>query len=303
MPVPMDIGDPRPPGAPVSLAKAPAGAEDPAAVCGDDGEEIPTPGPRLREAVMYGAPYEAAELVLVTTSSLVKVNPLAAVTVSPLRRPRSRTYRTPLRDGTVGPRPRQVGQREPADQVADALIATGRPMRWGPGALARAAGAAEAVVIMVGSWYLTRSLMTEGLGWRLLPLLGFLMLTEQGAVLLNWRVTADSTGLWLTGAWKVLHVPWERVRAVRYTEEGRARIRIADGDLWQPGALGWPSMERLLRIRPAYARMPEEIAALRDHPELRPTRPSPPSDHGLPLGPVLVLLAVLAAVAAITTGP
>jgi hypothetical protein len=42
--------------------------------------------------------------------------------------------------------------------------------------------------------------------------------------------------------------------------------------------------------RPSYVRAVEEITAMQAHPELRPTEESPVRDHGLPLGPVMVLL-------------
>ncbi|MCZ9355155.1 hypothetical protein NGM36_36330 [Streptomyces mutabilis] len=40
--------------------------------------------------------------------------------------------------------------------------------------------------------------------------------------------------------------------------------------------------------------MTEEVTALHTHPQLRPTEPSTVREHGLPLGPVLVLVVVLA---------
>ncbi|MFC7814068.1 hypothetical protein ACFUTR_05340 [Streptomyces sp. NPDC057367] len=48
-----------------------------------------------------------------------------------------------------------------------------------------------------------------------------------------------------------------------------------------------------------YVRMTDEVTAPPDHPQLRPTESSPLREHGLPLGPVLILLVVLAVSAAL----
>ncbi|MFK4101492.1 hypothetical protein ACI2L1_15685 [Streptomyces sp. NPDC019531] len=150
-----------------------------------------------------------------------------------------------------------------------------------------------------GIAYFTHSPMTDGFGWEILPLLGLLMWINLTAILLNWRVTADSTGLWLAGAWTIRHVPWERLRAARYTDEGSVEIRLSDGSTWHLTGLGEPRLERRLQLRPSYVRMVEKVTALQLHPELRPTDRSSPRDHGLPLGPVLLLLGALTTAAAL----
>jgi hypothetical protein len=133
------------------------------------------------------------------------------------------------------------------------------------------------------------------LGWHVLPLLGLASVPGALATFLNWRITADRSGLWLAGAYKVRHLSWDELRAVVYTG-GVIEIRRADGKTWEP-SLGWPWMERRLRLRPSYVRAAEEISAMHTHPELRPTEESPARDHGLPLGPVLAVLYALWAAA------
>ncbi|MGW0633136.1 hypothetical protein [Streptomyces sp. NPDC002758] len=59
--------------------------------------------------------------------------------------------------------------------------------------------------------------------------------------------------------------------------------------------------ERLLRLRPSYARMVEEITALHAHPELRPIEQSPPRSQDRPLGPALVLLVGLVVISLLIT--
>jgi hypothetical protein len=128
-------------------------------------------------------------------------------------------------------------------------------------------------------------------GWAMLLLLGLLYLPGVLANFLNWRITADRSGLWLTGPWKVRHVPWDELRAAVYTRNGGVvELHRTAGETWALPSLGWPWMERMLRIRPSYVRAVEEITAMQAHPELRPTEESPVRDHGLPLGPVMVLL-------------
>ncbi|MEU9456705.1 hypothetical protein [Streptomyces sp. NPDC048277] len=254
-----------------------------------DDEGIPVDR-QLREAVMFGAPYEGGELVFVTTG--MDANPLVIRTVSAVHLPG--TDKNPIPSGERKPR-----RQERVDRAAAPLKPGGQSMYWGTSTAARAVGSAITVGIVAGVWTLTRSLMTDGFGWDVIPTVGLITLVDLAAKLLNWRVTADSTGVWLTGAWKTRHAPWERVRAAKYTEEGSVEIRLTGGETWHLTGLGWPEAERRLRIRPSYVRMAEELTALRDHPELRPTDPGQPSGRGRPLGPLLLLLTGLGAMVAI----
>ncbi|MEV6165925.1 hypothetical protein AB0L71_29225 [Streptomyces sp. NPDC052052] len=276
----------------------PDGADDVASDGDSDGsdayddEGFPVLDGQLREAVMFGAPYEEGELVFATTGE--NGDPVVIRTAGAVHLRGTDKDPSPASPGAVNLRDQERGER-----AAAALKPTEQPMRWGPGVAARVAAAAIAVGVVAGVWGLTRSLITDGFGWDVIPVLGLLMMVDLVAKLLNWRVTADSTGLWLTGAWKVRHAPWERVRAAEYTEDGSVEVRLSGGEICQLTGLGWPSAERRLRIRPTYVRMVEEVTALRDHPELRPTGMARPREHGRPLGPLLLLLAGLGAVAAL----
>ncbi|WP_183154904.1 hypothetical protein [Streptomyces shenzhenensis] len=254
---------------------------------------------RLHEAVLLGAPYEGGELVLVTTDRAG--DPIVIRTAGPVRLPR--TGKKPLLGATVlDPDTSGPQRQDRIDRIATTLAPTGRPMRWGPGPVARTAGLALTAGLTAGVSFTAHSLATDGFHWHLLlPPLMLPIWIRFAAVLLNWRATADSTGLWLTGAWTVRHVPWERLRAAEYTDEGGVEIRRSDGSTWHLTGLGEPRLERRLRLRPSYVRMAEEVTALHAHPELRPVEPSPPSDHGLPLGPVLLLLVGLAVTAVLIT--
>ncbi|MEU9167929.1 hypothetical protein AB0D34_09050 [Streptomyces sp. NPDC048420] len=265
----------------------------------DEEAELFVADTRLHEAVMLGAPYEGGELTLVTTDR--DGHPIATRTAGRVRIPR--TGKVPLLDThtpTAAPSDTTPAHHQvQTDRIAATPTRTGRPLRWGPGPVARSAGLAFTAGLTAGISYFTQSLVTDGFGWEILPLLGLLMWTNLVAVLLNWRVTADDTGLWLAGAWRVRHVPWERLRAVQYTREGSVEIRLSDGSTWHLMGLGEPWLERRLRLRPSHVRMVEEVTALLLHPELRPIDRSSPRDHGLPLGPVLLLLVALGTAAAL----
>ncbi|MFG3134187.1 PH domain-containing protein [Streptomyces tendae] len=66
---------------------------------------------------------------------------------------------------------------------------------------------------------------------------------QSGGHRAHWRVTVDSTGLWLNGAWKTRHVPWEQLRSVRRNREGAAEIRMDDGSTWRLTGMGAPRIE------------------------------------------------------------
>ncbi|MFF4567205.1 hypothetical protein [Streptomyces sp. NPDC001435] len=248
---------------------------------------------RLHEAVMFGSPYEGGELILATTDR--DAQPVVIRTTSPVRLPRPGTGPTPATQeaGTTSAAADPQGPPA-AEGVPTRLRPAKHPLRWGPGAMARTCGLALALCVGAGAAFIAQSLVTEGFGWRAALLPGLLTWFGPAAKQLNWRVSADSSGLWLTGAWRVRHVPWERLRAARYTAEGSVLITMSDGSTWQLSGVGLPKAERRLNLYPSYVRMVDEITALHAHPELRPARSVFPRDRGLPLGPVLLVLTALA---------
>ncbi|MFE2419791.1 hypothetical protein [Streptomyces hokutonensis] len=285
-----------------------------------DGREPFTVDTRLREAVMFGSPYDGGELVLATTGR--DAGPVVIRTTSPVRPPRPGRGPTlatgevtdaatgEVTDAATGEvtdaateelTDSGTGLPDPlsmtgTDRVPASLVATGQPLRWAPGAVARTGGAALALVIMAGVALVGRSLVTDGLGWRALLLPGMLAFGGAAAEQLNWRVVADSSGVWLADAWRVRHVSWERLRSIRRTDDGSVEMTTVDGGTWRLRGLGLPRAERRLGITPPYVRMVEEVTALRAHPELRPTEPVSPRDRGFPLGPGLLALTILVAV-------
>ena len=255
----------------------------------DDDEDWPRVDTRLREAVLYGAPYDAGELVIVAA---LDGDPVVMLTAGPVRLPpgdQGPELEWPVEDAVEQPDPVLVGQ------IAASLRPVARPVRWGPSVFTRCAallGAAAAAAVIK---FVLDEVRAGSLGWHVLPMLGLASVPGALATFLNWRITADRSGLWLAGAYKVRHLTWDELRAVVYTG-GVIEIRRADRKTWAP-SLGWPWMERRLRLRPSYVRAVEEISAMHARPELRPTEESPVRDHGLPLGPVLAVLYALWAAA------
>lgn len=166
-----------------------------------DGGEPFAAGTGPREAVMFGSAYEGAELVLVTTGP--DNRPVVLRTAAHLRLPRPGEQPALATGGnsyTASADPDSEPQGPPApDRVPATLITTGRPLRWGPSALARAGGAVSALCVMAVVASVTRSLVTDGIDWHAAILFGLVAWGRSAAELLNWRVTADSSGLWLSG--------------------------------------------------------------------------------------------------------
>ncbi|MEU6272302.1 hypothetical protein ABZ871_07750 [Streptomyces populi] len=283
---------------PVLVANFVAGApgrDEREAAAGGEGleellEELTAAAALPREAVMFGSPHDGGELLLVTT---FRGEPAVLRTCGPVRLPRP--------DGRPGSAPgaeAYAAADTTATPVPETLVTTGRPLSWGPGPVARAFGAVLALIVIGGAAFNARALVTDWTDARSAVFM-LCVTTWLGSVaeMLNWRVTADSSGLWLSGRWKVRHLPWGDLRSVRYTKEGSVRIRMPDGDDWRLSGLGMPKLERRLGLKPSYVRMAEEVTALRDHPELRPTEAVPGRGRGLPLGPALLVLTVLVAAA------
>jgi hypothetical protein len=253
-----------------------------------DEDELFTIDTRLHEAVMFGVPYEGGELALATTDRAFR--PVVIHTVGSIRLPR------PGKGPVLSAEETDTAPKAPSttDGVPLALAPTGQPRRWGPSPIARTGGVVWALCLLAACTFVVQLLVTEGFGWKVLLLAGTPALAGSAANQLNWRVTADRSGLWLTGPWRVRHVTWERLRAARYTAGGDVRITLRDGSIWELTGLGWPKAERRLGLCPSYVRMVEEVTALHAHPELRPTELVSPRDRGLPMGPVLIVFAILA---------
>ncbi|WP_340377625.1 hypothetical protein U5640_22815 [Streptomyces sp. SS7] len=241
-------------------------------------------GSGLRQAVVFGEPYERGELLVVTT--IGDGTPAMLRTVEPVR------------SAAVGEGP---GTDDP-DVTGSAGIGhfarvTGHPLHWGPDTRARVLGGAMAMCVVLGAKTVSGRLIPHGPDENIVALLALLTLVHPAATLLNWRVTMDAAGLSLTGAWTARHVPWEEVRSAVRGRDSGVSVRLADGSSWHLPGMARPVGGARSGSPPAHVRMAEEINALCAHPELRPTEESGPRDHALPAGPLLLVATGLAMIA------
>ncbi|WP_406172320.1 hypothetical protein [Streptomyces sp. NBC_00996] len=242
---------------------------------------------RPREVLVYGAPRASSPVVLVTAvpddgPAVLRTGPLVLPRAGELPRwdrPRvSRTVPVPAPE-----RLREIGARLPTG---------GRVRRWGPSVADRAGAGAVVLTAAAIVWAQGARLRSGADVISGAPLLWMVFAPWFAAVLGAWRITADRGGVWLTGVWKVRHIPWEQVTRVAWTEEGHAEISGSAGVRWQRASLR-RRRGRSSSARPAHLRAAEGIAAMQAHPQLRPGEDSRTRDRGMPLGPLLVAFFVL----------
>ncbi|MFI5755479.1 hypothetical protein [Streptomyces sp. NPDC051569] len=260
-----------------------------------DDDHEPEYDTRLHEAVMYGSPREGGELVLATTTQ--DGSPLTIRSAGRIRN--SRHIPKPSADSRRARSRRARSLRARQDlalvhRTAASMEPTVRPVRWKGRRRSRCAALPFALLLAGQVFWLPSELTTGDYFHAALALLAPLFTISMTAGSFNWRITADASGLWLTHAWGVRHVPWEELTAVIHG--GRhSSIRVVGTR--EPSPLlrtpCWPWLERRLKNPPCHVRAVEEINAMRVHPELRPTGESAPRERGRPAGPVLVVLCAL----------
>ncbi|MFF3450389.1 hypothetical protein ACFYXJ_24990 [Streptomyces sp. NPDC002667] len=260
----------------------------------DDG-----PGP-LREAVLYGAPYDGAEVVLVSA---------AAEPGGPLVTERSSGPVRPVPESTVRRRleqaKRAAARRAAEDEQHLGLVAAARLMttvpvrRWRAGPVDRLAGLL--VVVSGASMYWAISDGVSGLWQGIVAALTGLYAAFRIPVKLRWRITADRTGLWLNGLRGTTHVPWDDLRSAR-REALELKLRWSHGGAWTVSAPRWAWLQRRRGVPHPYDALAAEVTAMLGDRALRPTGDSEEKERGRPLWPLAVpfvlawLTALLAAV-------
>ncbi|MEU1042357.1 hypothetical protein [Streptomyces sp. NPDC005907] len=249
---------------------------------------LDSPGP-LREAVLYGVPCDGAEILLVGAGEQPDGPPSVAWSTGPVR---------PLSEGAA--RRRAAALRRSAARAAQdeerrtaAAAAVADPdsgpvpvRRWGAGWWDRL-GAAGLVLL---GWC---GLLGQDGVWRyvlgaLIGLMGVLSLPRK----LAWRITADSSGLWLSGLRRVQHVAWDHIRVVECRETVlRVDSRRASFPGWTVHGPRLRWLERRLgRLHP-YERTAAEITAMWHDPALRPAGTCGEGQRGRRLWPLSVFLA------------
>ncbi|MEE1939692.1 hypothetical protein V1L54_09740 [Streptomyces sp. TRM 70361] len=252
------------------------------------------PAPPLREALLFGAPYPGAELAFLSADG---GEPTVECSVTPAK-PAGSGLRDLLGTGSrsrTGPRKR-ANVRRPVEEVAAAMAPADGPRTWSADSGSRALG----LFLLVLEGGFTWAVLGDGPSWiswqTLMLVLGLRWLIGSVSTAFGWRVTADRGGLWVTGAWRVRRVPWERLGAVQHTAD-RLRFRLSGDETLDLSPVGAGLLGRRTGGRTSAARAAEEIRVLLHRPGLRPAGDAAPAEQGMPLGPVVVALSALWAAA------
>ena len=243
----------------------------------------------LREAVLYGTPYDGAEILLVGAAEEPGEPPVVEWSTGPVR---------PLPEGAAR---RRLAREERAAVRAEVraardgeLAATVRAgttvvpvRRWRAGPVDWLAG------FLTAQWCLGYFLLgiDHSLWFRGLLLLFGLMCAVRVPVKLRWRVTADRTGIWLNRLRAPRHIPWDDLRAAR-TESFELQLRVRDGDDWSMAAPRWAWWQRRRGLIHPYDALAAELSAMIADPALRPTGESEEKERGRPLWPFAVALGI-----------
>ncbi|MGP3984021.1 hypothetical protein [Streptomyces sp. KR80] len=274
---------------------------------GEEEDELHQPSPeeaseqlrkisRLQEAVLYGAPCTRAEVALASVTTDGEL--ITECSFEPVRPARAR-WRTPAaplahEDEGVelilgsGATAHMLEVVAATSRTAQRMTTRHAPAQWHPDLSHRVLGAADVIIAaaVVGS-LLVADYHSSWLS-AFIVLMAIVVLT-MGAARLNWRITADRDGLWMTGAWRVRHLPWNRLDVVVY-EDGELLVYDRSGDTAWNLRVGPPKRWRRRGEHGDRGRQAaEEITAMRVQPELRPTRMSTRRERGLPLAPLLTL--------------
>ncbi|CAL9581222.1 hypothetical protein SUDANB171_05015 [Streptomyces sp. enrichment culture] len=236
----------------------------------------------LREAVLYGTPHAGAGVAVVMAGE-------HSVTVE-----RSITGARPeTAPATAGPRStaRRPARRRPvrrtpsAAETAAGMTPGGEPLAWRAGAVSRAVG----LFLLLFNGGCLWLVLHDGIGWNWLLLFGLPSSVNMTVCALNWRITADRDGLWVTGPWRVHRIPWEQLASVRSEGDG-LRFRVGGRREISLPVTGLRPLEHRLHGTSRAETARNEIRALDTHPALRPDREASAGEQGFPLGPVIAVL-------------
>ncbi len=242
----------------------------------------------LREAVLFGVPYDGAEVVLLAAAERAGEPPVVEVGVGAVRPVTEWTLRrrSAAARGKARSEARQEERRvAAADQVRRETGTGAVPAgRWRAGWPDWFAGLLALVyaAVLAGDtgWWRTVS----GLG---LTLVAALVLPRR----LAWRVTADREGLWFNGLRGSRQLPWDEIRTVR-TKAGELRVDgTGDFPEWTVHTPRWAWLERRIGLVHPYERTAAEITAMWRDPQLRPTELSTPARRGRAVWPLGALIA------------
>ncbi|WP_405869764.1 hypothetical protein [Streptomyces sp. NBC_00005] len=249
------------------------------------------PGP-LREAVLYGAPFDGAEVLIVSAAEQDDEPPVVERSVGPVR---------PLSDAHVRRGRRAERSRVARDAVyeersraAAETVARAPYGVSGKGVRRWRAGGADWVTAALAVLWAGHVFWGETGVWRygaggLLGIVGVLMLPNW----LAWRVTADRDGLWFNGLRRARHIAWDDIRIVECKgQELKIDSRRASFDEWSVLGFRWPWLERKSGFDHPYERTAAEITAMWREPAYRPLLVAGARERERTLWPLAVLVAV-----------
>ncbi|MFG2128024.1 hypothetical protein ACGFNV_09510 [Streptomyces sp. NPDC048751] len=251
-----------------------------------------TPGP-LREAVLYGLPYDGAEVLLVAAAEEPDEPPVVERSTGPVR---------PLSDGSV--RQRIAHQKQTAASAARqeelrsvaAAAVTAAPSGARPESVRHwRAGWADRLYAALGlSWCVVLVWGETGVWRYVLGVCTGVMAVVMLPNLLAWRVTADSTGLWVSGLRRTQHVAWDHIRVV-LAKRGELMIdsRRTSFDAWTVPSARWQWLERRAGLLHPHERTAAEITAMWREPSARPTGETDERRRERTLWPLAVVVAVV----------
>ncbi|MGW2825430.1 hypothetical protein ACWC24_31150 [Streptomyces sp. NPDC001443] len=253
-------------------------------------DERPEP---LREAVLYGVPYDGAEVVLVSAAPKPDDPPVAARSTGPVRPLSARGARRRLaRERRTAART-AAQEEEHRDLVAAASLTKAVPIRrWRAGVLDRLSAF---LLVQWGVWVCWGAFTgfdDVSVVQRIFVVAAGLFGAARVPVKLCWRVTADRTGLWLNGLRGTTHIPWDDLGSVR-RKAFELKLRWRGGGSWYVSAPRWAWYQRRRGLTHPYDALVAELTAMRNDPALRPTGDSAERERGRPLWPLAALFALL----------
>ncbi|MFI0977848.1 hypothetical protein ACH4SP_12690 [Streptomyces sp. NPDC021093] len=253
----------------------------------------------LREAVLYGTPATGAELAYVAAvdGPEGRVAVERGTTRAALAARGRPARRTPFTARDTGRRAHTENGTpvDPAEPTPTSPTTAPTHLSWSAGPVSRTAGVLALLFEAAAVWSFFGDERTLR-SWLMLLMLPFALTWL--ATALNWRVTADRSGLWVAGGWRVKQLPWAEIEKVEYADDSLV-FRGPDGARTSVRPTGWARLDRRTAKGHVAGRAAEEIRTMLADPELRPTEHSTPADQGMPLGPVIVLVAVLALAAVV----